>query len=139
MYAIWCRDVICCTSILWLVVLIHVIKLNIIIKIVKSSKFSIKNGPIYKMLKYREEWAFVSPHCGLGGPPSFVACWWTSINILYMGPFFTENFDDFTIFIFTLNLITCIRTTSQSTDVQHITSQYQIVYVQWIRCIKNSP
>jgi hypothetical protein len=24
-YAIWCRDVICCTSVLWLVVLIHVI------------------------------------------------------------------------------------------------------------------
>jgi hypothetical protein len=27
------------------------------------------------MLKYREEWAFVSPRGGLGGPPSFVACY----------------------------------------------------------------
>jgi hypothetical protein len=53
--------------------------------------------------------------------------------------FFMENFDDFTIFIFIFNLITCIRTTSQSTDVQHITSLHQIVYVQWIRCIKDSP
>jgi hypothetical protein len=26
------------------------------------------------MLDYRDEWAFVSPHDGLGGPPSFVAC-----------------------------------------------------------------
>jgi hypothetical protein len=25
------------------------------------------------MLKYRDKWAFVSPHDGLGGPPSFVA------------------------------------------------------------------
>jgi hypothetical protein len=30
--------------------------------------------------------------------------------------FFTENFADFTIFIFIFNLITCIRTTSRSTD-----------------------
>jgi hypothetical protein len=44
------------------------------IKIVKSLKFSVKTGPIYKMLKYRDEWAFVSPRGGLGGPPSFVAC-----------------------------------------------------------------
>jgi hypothetical protein len=42
-------------------------------------------------------------------------------------------------FIFIFNLITCIRTISQSTDVQHITSLRQIVYVQRIRCIKNSP
>jgi hypothetical protein len=28
--------------------------------------------------------------------------------ILYMGPVFTENFNDFTIFIFVLSLITCI-------------------------------
>jgi hypothetical protein len=40
---------------------------------------------------------------------------------------------------FLFNLITCIRTTSQSTDVQHITSLYQIAYVQRIRCSKNSP
>jgi hypothetical protein len=53
--------------------------------------------------------------------------------------FFTENLADFTIFIFILNLITCIRTTSQSTDVQHITSLHQIAYLQRIRCIKNSP
>jgi hypothetical protein len=44
-----------------------------------------------------------------------------------------------TIFIFIFNLITCIRTTSRSTDVQHITSLYQIAYVQRIRYIKNSP
>jgi hypothetical protein len=39
------------------------------------------------------------------------------------------------------NMIYCtsIRTISQSTDVQHITSLYQIAYVQRIRCIKNSP
>jgi hypothetical protein len=40
---------------------------------------------------------------------------------------------------FLFNLITCIRTVSQSTDVQHITSLYQIAYVQRIRCIKNIP
>jgi hypothetical protein len=34
---------------------------------------------------------------------------------------------------FLFNLITCSRTTSQSTDVQHIT------FLQRIRCIKNSP
>jgi hypothetical protein len=34
--------------------------------------------------------------------------------------FFTENFDVFTIFIFIFNLITCIRTTSRNTDVQHL-------------------
>jgi hypothetical protein len=33
----------------------------------------------------------------------------------------------------------CIRTTSRSTDVQHITSLHQIAYVQRIRCSKNSP
>jgi hypothetical protein len=53
--------------------------------------------------------------------------------------FFTDNFDDFTIFIFIFNLITCIRTTSRSTDVQHITSLHQTAYVQRISCIKNSP
>jgi hypothetical protein len=52
--------------------------------------------------------------------------------------FFKENFDDFTIFILILNMITCIRTTSRST-VQHVTSLHQIAYVQRIRCIKNSP
>jgi hypothetical protein len=41
-----------------------------------------------------------------------------------MGPVFTENFDDFYNFVF--NLITCIRTVSQSTDVQHITSLHEI-------------
>jgi hypothetical protein len=53
------RDVICCTSVLQLVVLIHVIKLNMKIKIVKSVKFhvtsgvvSYKRGLIYKTLKY---------------------------------------------------------------------------------------
>jgi hypothetical protein len=39
-YAIWCRDVICCTSVLWLIVLIHVIKLN---KNCKISKILLKN------------------------------------------------------------------------------------------------
>jgi hypothetical protein len=52
--------------------------------------------------------------------------------------FFAENFDHFTVFIFIFNLITCIRTTSRSTDV-HITSLHQIAYVQRIRCSKNSP
>jgi hypothetical protein len=47
-----------------------------------------------------------------------------------------EDFADFAIFIFIFNLITCIRTTSRSTDVQHVTSLYQIVYVQQIRCNK---
>jgi hypothetical protein len=61
-------------------------------------------------------------------------------NILYMGQlFFMENFAYFTIVIFIFNLITCIRTTSRSTDVQYITSRCQIAYVQRIRCIKNSP
>jgi hypothetical protein len=51
-------DVICCTSVLKLVVLIHVIKLNIkikTVKIVKSAKSTLlvvyKSGRIYKMLK----------------------------------------------------------------------------------------
>jgi hypothetical protein len=52
----------------------HIIKLSTNIKIVKSLKFSVQAGPIYKMLKYQDEWAFVSPHGGLGGPPSFLAC-----------------------------------------------------------------
>jgi hypothetical protein len=69
----------------------------------------------------------------------------TFFNILYMGPLLyttsNVNLADFTIFIFIFvsNLITCIRTTSLSTDVQHITFLYQIAYVQRIRCIKNSP
>jgi hypothetical protein len=37
---------------------------------------------------------------------------------------------------FLFNLITCIRTISQSTDVQHITYLHQIAYVQRILCIK---
>jgi hypothetical protein len=52
------RDVICCTSVLQLIVL-HVIVLNIKIKIVKSVKFhvtggvvSYKSGLIYKILKH---------------------------------------------------------------------------------------
>jgi hypothetical protein len=65
-YAIWCRDVICCTSVLIL-------------------QFYIYNFYIY------------------------------------------------------IQLITCIRTTSWSTDVQQITSLYQIAYAQRIRCIQNSP
>jgi hypothetical protein len=59
----------------------HVIRLNTNIQIVKSLKFSVKTGPIYKkkcknikMLKYQDEWAFVSTYHGLGGPPIFVAC-----------------------------------------------------------------
>jgi hypothetical protein len=40
---------------------------------------------------------------------------------------------------FLFNLITCIMTISQSTDVQHITSLHEIAYVQRIRYIKNSP
>jgi hypothetical protein len=53
------------SSVLQLVVLIHVIKLNIKIKIVKSAKFHVTSGvvsykscPIYKMfkmLKYQEK------------------------------------------------------------------------------------
>jgi hypothetical protein len=42
-------------------------------------------------------------------------------------------------FLYYIHFITCIRTTSLSIDVQHITSLHQIAYVQWIRCIKNSP
>jgi hypothetical protein len=60
-------------------------------------------------------------------------------KILYMRPVFTENFNTFTIFIFVLRLITCIGTTGRSTDVRHITSLRQVVYVQRIRCVKNSP
>jgi hypothetical protein len=51
-------------------------------------------------------------------------------------PLVTWNFSDFTISIFIFNLLTCIRTTSRSTDVQQITSLYQIAYVQRILCIK---
>jgi hypothetical protein len=34
------------------------------------------------MLKYRAEGAFVSPHDGVGGPPSFVACWSISVVVI---------------------------------------------------------
>jgi hypothetical protein len=57
-------------------------------------------------------------------------------NILYMGPFLWRILMILQFFIFIFNLIVCIRTTSQSTDVQHITSLHQIAYVQRIRCIK---
>jgi hypothetical protein len=145
------------------------------IKIVKSSKFSVKTGPVYKMLKYREEWAFVSPHGGLGGTLRFVAC--QSISVVVIELWAMEAFclshviaclffvasvlsvlemliplDILTFYIwdlflrrilmilqFLFNLITCIRTISQSTDIQHITSLHQIAYVQRIHCIKNSP
>jgi hypothetical protein len=50
--------------------------------------------------------------------------------------FFTQNFDDITIFIFIFGLMACIGTAGRSTDVQHITSLHQIAYVQRIRCIK---
>jgi hypothetical protein len=43
-YTIWYRDVICCISVLQLVVLIHVIKFNIKIKMVKSVKFHVTSG-----------------------------------------------------------------------------------------------
>jgi hypothetical protein len=42
------------------------------------------------MLKYREEWAFVSPHDGLGGPPSFVAC--SSISVVLIELWAVEAF-----------------------------------------------
>jgi hypothetical protein len=54
------------------------------IKIVKSVKFhviggvvSYKSGLIYKILRGMNTFlygVFVSPHGGLGGPPSFLAC-----------------------------------------------------------------
>jgi hypothetical protein len=59
--------------------------------------------------------------------------------ILYMGPVFTDNFNDFTIFIFVLSLITCIGDHGSKYRFMHITSLRQVVYVQWIRCSKNSP
>jgi hypothetical protein len=43
-HTIWYRDVICCISVLQLVVLIHVIILNLKIKIVKSAKFHVTSG-----------------------------------------------------------------------------------------------
>jgi hypothetical protein len=71
-------------SVLQLVVLIHVIKLNIKIKIVKSAKFHvtsgvqkrshIKNVKISRGVNTFSYGAFVSPNGGLGGPPSFLAC-----------------------------------------------------------------
>jgi hypothetical protein len=69
------------SSVLQLVVLIHVIKLNIKIKIVKPAKFHVTSGVVsYKNVKISRGVntfsydAFVSPLGGLGGPPSFVAC-----------------------------------------------------------------
>jgi hypothetical protein len=59
-------------------------------------------------------------------------------NILYMGPFLRRILMSLQFFIFIFNLITCIKTTSQSTDVQHITSLHQIAYVQRICCNKTS-
>jgi hypothetical protein len=51
------------------------------INIVKSVKFHIISGVvsykrslIYKILKHFFVCVFVSPHGGLGGPPSFLAC-----------------------------------------------------------------
>jgi hypothetical protein len=59
-------------------------KLNIKIKIVKSVKFhvisgvvSYKSGRICKILRGMNTFlygVFVSPHGGLGGPPSILAC-----------------------------------------------------------------
>jgi hypothetical protein len=63
-------------------------------------------------------------------------CWRCKCLIKYMGPLFYGEFCLFYNFTFIFHLITCIRTTSRSTDVQHITSLYQIAYVQRIRCIK---
>jgi hypothetical protein len=59
-----------------------------------------------------------------------------------MGLDFTENFNDFTIFIFYIRT-KCdnmyLGTTDRSTDVKHITSLRQVVYVQRIRCGEGSP
>jgi hypothetical protein len=70
------------SSVLQLVVLIHVILLKI--QIVKLVKFHVisgvviyKSGLIYKILRGMNTFlygVFVSPHGGLGGPPSFLAC-----------------------------------------------------------------
>jgi hypothetical protein len=78
------RDVICCHRFFQLIVPIHVIVLNIKIKIEKLVKFHItsgvvsyKGGLIYKILRGMNTFmygVFVSPHGGLGGPPSFLAC-----------------------------------------------------------------
>jgi hypothetical protein len=59
--------------------------------------------------------------------------------ILYMGPVFMENFNDFTIFIFLLSLITCIGDHGSKYRYRNTTSIRQVVYVQRIRCSKNSP
>jgi hypothetical protein len=79
-----CRDVICCHRFFNLIVLIHVIVLNIEIKIVKlvksqviSGVVSYKSGLIYKILRGMNTFlcgVFVSPHGGVGGPPSSLAC-----------------------------------------------------------------
>jgi hypothetical protein len=66
------------------------------------------------------------------------------LNFFYIWDrFFTETllisqFYVYNFYIY-IQLITCIRVQSRSTDVQHITSLHQIAYVQRIRCIKNSP
>jgi hypothetical protein len=71
------------SSVFELAVLIHVVKLKNKKKIVESVKFhvnsgvvSYKSGLIYKILREMNTFygVFVSPHGGLGGPPSFVAC-----------------------------------------------------------------
>jgi hypothetical protein len=49
--------------------------------------------------------------------------------ILYIGPVFTENFNDFKIFIFVLSLITCIGDHGSKYRYRHITSIRQVVYV----------
>jgi hypothetical protein len=71
------------SSVFQLVVLIHVIILNIK-EIVKSVEFhvisgviSYKSGLLYKILRGMNTFiygVFASPHGGLGGPPSFLAC-----------------------------------------------------------------
>jgi hypothetical protein len=34
------------------------------------------------MLKYQDDWAFVSPHDGLGGPPILLACQSISVVLI---------------------------------------------------------
>jgi hypothetical protein len=62
---------------------------------------------------------------------------------LYMGPllYTTSNVEFcwfYNLYIY-IQLITCIRTTSRTTDVQHVISLHQIAYVQRIRCIQVCP
>jgi hypothetical protein len=90
---------------------------------------------MFTPLKYREESVFVSPRGGLGGPPLDIL----TFTFYVWGCFLRRILIILQFFIFIFNLITCIRTISQSTDVQHITSLHQIAYLQRIRCIKNTP